>query len=417
MFESPKTSHVPGCLYFIDGCLGYPHHPLATVHRPPSTIRPQQFAISAEQCYNGPLGRVGLKKARFWIGILISVVALIFAFRQVNFPDVWAALAGVNYWLLVASLVPLVLFLVLRAYRWRLLFHPQRGLHLLNLFSVINIGYLLSNIFPARLGDVARAYLIGDTEEVSRASAFSTIVAERVLDALSAVAGFFLVLPFAPLPQWMVRSGLIVGAAALVAMVIFVVLVRRRAWTLRLLDRILSALHWPDCETMEHFWARLAGRTRLRFLTQMPWASRSDLKNMAGSLIDGFSGITTLRLGPPLLLWTVAIWAVISTYYWVVLLAFDQAQPYVAALAFTSVTALGMTIPASPGYIGVFEFLGRETMVLFGMAPEPALGYTLVAHAIVYIVYNLLGLVGMIQQNLTYTEIQKRISAEAQPSS
>jgi uncharacterized membrane protein YbhN (UPF0104 family) len=358
-----------------------------------------------------------LKKARFWIGILISIVALIFAFRQVDFREVWAALAGVNYWLLVASLVPLVLFLVLRSFRWRLLFYPERRLRLLNLFAVINIGYLLSNIFPARLGDVARAYLIGDTEEVSRASAFSTIVAERVLDALCAVGGFFLVLPFAPLPEWMVRSGLVVGVAALVAVVLFVVLVRRRAWTLRLLDRILTGLHWPDCETMGEFWARLAGRTRLRFLAQMPWVGRSDLSKMAGSLIDGFSGITTLRLGPPLVLWSVVIWAVISAYYWLVLLAFDPGQPFVAGLAVASVTALGMTIPASPGYIGVFEFLARETMVLFGMAPESALSYALVAHAIVYLVYTLLGLVSMVQQNLTYTEIQERISAEAETSS
>jgi hypothetical protein len=83
-------------------------------------------------------------------------------------------------------------------------------------------------------------------------------------------------------------------------------------------------------------------------------------------------------------------------------------------LAFSSVTALGMTVPASPGYIGVFEALGRETMVLFGMAPEPALSYALVAHAIVYLVYSLLGLMGMAQQNLSYAEIQQRISVEAQ---
>jgi hypothetical protein len=101
----------------------------------------------------------------------------------------------------------------------------------------------------------------------------------------------------------------------------------------------------------------------------------------------------------------------------VVLLAFDSAQPFVAGLAVCSVTALGMTIPSSPGFIGVFEFLGRETMVLFGMKPGPALSYALVAHAIVYVVYTLLGLVSMFQQNLTYTEIQKRISAEAQTSS
>jgi hypothetical protein len=56
-------------------------------------------------------------------------------------------------------------------------------------------------------------------------------------------------------------------------------------------------------------------------------------------------------------------------------------------------------------------------MVLFGMAPEAALSYSLVAHAIVYVVYTLLGLVSMAQQNLTYAQIQKRISAEAQTSS
>jgi hypothetical protein len=358
-----------------------------------------------------------LKKARFWIGILISIIALAFAFRQVDFQEVWAALSGVNYWLLIASLVPLTVFLVLRAFRWRLLFYPQQELGLVNLFAVINIGYLLSNIFPARLGDVARAYLIGDTEKVSRASAFSTIVAERVLDALCAVGGFFLVLPFAPLPRWMVRSGLVIGIAALVAVALFVVLVRRREWTLRILDRILQALHWPTSDTMRGFWVRLAERTHLDFVARLPWADRPDLRHMAGSLIDGLGGITTLRLGPPLLLWSVAIWAVISAYYWLVLLAFQPAGRYVAGLAVASITALGMTIPASPGYIGVFEFLARETMVLFGTQPEVGLSYALVAHAIVYIVYSVLGLGSMIQQNITYSEIQERITTEGQASS
>jgi uncharacterized protein (TIRG00374 family) len=358
-----------------------------------------------------------VKKARFWIGLLISIIALAFAFRQVDFSSVWAALTGVNYWLLAASVGILIAFLVLRAFRWRMLFHPTGGLRLRNLFAVINVGYLLSNIFPARLGDVARAYLIGDTEDVSRASAFSTVVAERVLDALSAVVGFFLILPFAPLPLWMIRSGMIVGAAGLVAVSLFVVLVRRRAWTLRLLDRILQAIRWPDCATMEHFWERLADRTHLRFVAGLPWVGREDLHRMTGSLIDGFAGITTLRLGPALVLWSAVIWTTISVFYWVVLLAFDVTQPFVAGVAVASITALSMTIPSSPGYIGVFEFVTRETMVLFGMEPAAALSYALVAHAITYVMLTLLGLGSMVQQNLTYAEIQQRISAEAQTPS
>ena len=355
-----------------------------------------------------------MKKARFWIGILISIIALAFAFRKVDFGQVLTALAGANYWLLAASLVPLLMFLILRAIRWRLLFYPKQGLRLTNLFAVINIGYLLSNIFPARLGDVARAYLIGDTEDVSRASAFSTVVAERVLDALCAVGGFFLVLPFAELPEWMVRSGLVVGVAALVAVVLFVVLVRRKEWSLRLVDGILRALHWPGHETMSRFWARLSERTRMGFLADLPWVDRADLGRMAGSLIDGFGGITTPRMGLPLLFWSVLIWAVISAYYWIVLQAFEPGQTYIAGVAVASIPALGMTIPASPGSIGVFEFLARETMVLFGMLPDVALGYALVAHAFVYVVFSLLGLASMLQQNITYAEIQERISTEAE---
>lgn len=350
------------------------------------------------------------KKPRFWIGVLISILALLLAFRKVNLRDMWAEWTGANYWLLAASVPVLLLFLVLRAYRWRILFHPQQGLRLRNLFAVINIGYLISNILPARLGDVARAYLIGDTEPVSRTAAFSTVVAERVLDALCAVVGFFLVLPFAPVPGWMIRSGLVVGVVALVAVAVFVVLVRRRDWTLRLIDRILAALHWPDGEAVGRFSARAAARTHLPFLARMPWLDRSRLGSMAGSLIDGLGGITTLRQGPRLLLFSVAIWIVISAFYWIALLAFDDAQPPVAGLAVASVTALGMTVPSSPGFIGVFEALTRETLGLFGMSPEPALGYAFAVHLIVYIFYTLLGVIGMQQQNLTVAEVQRRIS-------
>lgn len=357
-----------------------------------------------------------MKKARVWLGILISVLALAFAFRQVDLKAVGSALVEANYWVLAASVIPLVVFLVMRAFRWKLLFYPKQGLHVVNLFAVINIGYLLSNIFPARLGDVGRAYLIGDTEDVSRASAFSTVVAERVLDALCAVGGFFIVVPFAPLPEWMVRSGAVVGVLALLAVIVFVVLVGRRDWSLHLLERILGALRWPERETVARFWARLADRTRLRFMAGLPWVDRAALVEMAGSLIDGLSGITTVRLGPPLLLWSVTIWAVISGFYWLVLLAFDPSQPFAAGLAVASVTALGMTVPSSPGYIGVFEVLTRETMVIFGMEPETALSYALVAHAIVYIVYTFLGLLSMAQQNVTYAEIQERIAAEGETS-
>jgi hypothetical protein len=96
------------------------------------------------------------------------------------------------------------------------------------------------------------------------------------------------------------------------------------------------------------------------------------------------------------------------------LLAFDPGQTFAAGTAVTSVTALGMAVPSSPGYIGVFEILARETLVLFGMSPGPALSYALTAHGISYVTLTILGLVGLVQQNVTYSQLQQRISTEAQ---
>jgi uncharacterized membrane protein YbhN (UPF0104 family) len=71
-------------------------------------------------------------------------------------------------------------------------------------------------------------------------------------------------------------------------------------------------------------------------------------------------------------------------------------------------------VPSSPGFIGVFEWLTRETLGLFGMAPEPSLSYAFAAHLIVYVLYTLLGVIGMQQQNLTVSEVQRRISTPSQ---
>ena len=138
-----------------------------------------------------------------------------------------SSLVGANYWLLAVSLVPLVLFLVMRAFRWRLFFYPKQGLHLVNLFAVINIGYLLSNIFPARLGDVAApTYRRYGGREPS----------VRLLDrCCRAGAGclvrrwwFFYRLAICRSARMDGALGSVVGVLALVAVVVFVVLVRRR---------------------------------------------------------------------------------------------------------------------------------------------------------------------------------------------
>ena len=114
----------------------------------------------------------------------------------------WDALQGANYVFVVVTVLMTVLGLFGRALRWQLLFYPTKGLPLSKVFAVLNIGYLLMNVLPARLGDVARAILLGELTGVSKARALSTIVVERVTDVLVVLLFLASVVFFVPVPEW-----------------------------------------------------------------------------------------------------------------------------------------------------------------------------------------------------------------------
>ena len=52
---------------------------------------------------------------------------------------------------------------------------------------------------------------------------------------------------------------------------------------------------------------------------------------------------------------------------------------------------LGTLIPSSPGYVGVFDFLGRSVLGQFGVPEATALAYILVVHAALVLPVTLLG--------------------------
>jgi hypothetical protein len=72
----------------------------------------------------------------------------------------------------------------LRAIRWGVLMEPiKKDISFKNLFATTIIGYMMNNLFP-RSGEVVRPYMLGKRENISRASAFATIIVERIIDTV-----------------------------------------------------------------------------------------------------------------------------------------------------------------------------------------------------------------------------------------
>src|SRR5690242_13498751 len=103
---------------------------------------------------------------RLLIGIALTVVCLVLVLQGIQPAKVLASFERINWqWVPILVVIFMVSY-VGRAFRWQALFYPYHP-RWTRVFATLNIGYFLSNITPARLGDFVRAYLLGTLENIT----------------------------------------------------------------------------------------------------------------------------------------------------------------------------------------------------------------------------------------------------------
>src|SRR3990172_759700 len=112
---------------------------------------PAAVAIATAAAWSGVV-----RKLYVWIGLGGSAVALWLAFRQVDWDELGRALRGANYLWLIPSAVVLLAAIGARAERWRWLLGGRTRVSWRSAFRALSVGYMITNVFPFRLGEVAR---------------------------------------------------------------------------------------------------------------------------------------------------------------------------------------------------------------------------------------------------------------------
>jgi hypothetical protein len=223
--------------------------------------------------------------------------------------------------------------------------------------------------------------LLSKHEGLKHQVAIGTAVVERGFDLFALVLYFLcmmLVVPFAP---WLKLSGVI---SITVAFCFAGFLIVNHAFGDRLLRRLEAPL------------ARLPGGVG-------PWIFRQ-----MGLLLEG---LKLIRSWPQLLLTyafgllTWLLWTLVITCC---LRAFHLQIPFTAAVFVMVVLNFGLLLPASPGGIGVFEFMVILGLQPFGVDKETALGVGLVFHMLQYLVTVPLGWIFALQFNLSMSGLLRR---------
>ena len=119
------------------------------------------------------------------IGLVISAAAVYLSLRKIDFNALWASLRSVNYLFFLPALAGQLCCFFLKGAGWRYLLTPaKKGIRVTSTTSVLVIGLMVNNLFPAKMGELARGYLMGEKENLSKTLCLSTVVVEHLLDIL-----------------------------------------------------------------------------------------------------------------------------------------------------------------------------------------------------------------------------------------
>lgn len=322
-----------------------------------------------------------LKSRRFWIGCFISLVLLFLFFYRVDFGEIGQALASARYIFVLPAVAVLIIVMGLKAWRWQYLLRPLKKISLSSIFSIEVIGHMVNAILPLRIGEVARAYLLGEKEAVSKVATLATVAVCRAFDGLALLFVVVVLALFLPVAAWLKQVMYVAAAVLLGILVVLLLLAASRG-------------RWQKVTAF--LWRPLPRRWRAKF------------ENWFDLFLTGLEAMKSPRKVGLVFLVSILVWVGEGTMFYLVAFSFSLGQPFQVLLLASAAANLALLIPSSPGGFGNFEYFCKQVLVFFGVGESLAQAYAIAVHAALLLPIILLGFYFLWVENLSLAEIARR---------
>ncbi len=269
------------------------------------------------------------------VGCLWWAVHMMAAGRPIGevLREIGDAFSRADYRSLLPIWIILYLFYAIKAWRWKLLLVPLGEFRTRTLFPPVMIGFAFNNLLPAHLGEFVRVFVFSRQQRQPFSAVLTSVVLERVLDAIAILAflglGLFLT-PGIDDPNVRKAMAIVAGGicVALVGAAVYLI------WT----KPFVAAFEW------------CLGRVPL-----LPGGVKQKLAAMLEQGADGLASLKDSRLWVGLVFTSFLQWALNVLVIHLSLGSFGiHVSPLVSCIVM-GVTAFGVTVPASPGYFGVIQ--------------------------------------------------------------
>lgn len=330
------------------------------------------------------------------IGAVVTIASLVYVFRSFDWADARQRLATANYPLLLLSTVLATLIYPLRARRWRTILDPVAPkVPIGPLWRSVAIGQMLNNVIPSgRAGEPGRAYaLTREVPTIPFATAFASLIVDRAFDAISVVllTGLALVGPGSPAHTDANVAKATIGFAALaVGMLVTLFLL---AFFPERLIRLFEIFARPVSKTIEQKGAEI-------------------LRKFA----HGFRVLRSPAHFAATFGWALALWSTQALAFWIGFKSVGIEVPFTAALLVQGAIVIFVSVPAGPGYFGMFEAGATASLPLYGVSATAAATWAVLFHVATFIPITLFGAYYFAKLGLSLREIGKTSGPTPEPT-
>ncbi|MEW6040007.1 MAG: lysylphosphatidylglycerol synthase transmembrane domain-containing protein [Elusimicrobiota bacterium] len=318
-------------------------------------------------------------------GFLISALFVYLAFRRIDVSEALSVFFSVNIYYVLLSLAVSILGLFVRSFRWRILLSYQekaKEMPVANFFEATCVGQMINNVLPFRMGDIAQAVFLAIKQGFSKSAVFSTVIMERLVDIFPPMIIIFLGSFFVLLPESIGTGRVFIVMGIVVFGLAFLMFFQSH------LKAILKKIFPKEGKFSE----------RLHKLIDHFYLAAGFLKDKKRLI--------------PVLLFTVLLWSVYALSAYFLMLSVNLNRGYFGGMLVLGITAIGVAIPSSPGYIGTWEFFCILALRILKIKKSMALSFAILYHLMSYIPVTLIGAVVLFKSGISFAKLEESVTTD-----
>ena len=309
--------------------------------------------------------------------LLLGVFLVWYSLSKVSIDDILVYLKKSNYFWIILGVFLGLLSHLSRAYRWRFQLEPLGyTIKFGNSVMAVFATYLINYTIP-RAGEVARASIIANYEDVPFEKGFGTIIAERIADLIIMllIIAITLFLHFDFIYEYLIGkfNPIKIGIAMVCAIFLFFV------------------------------FSKYIKKSQSKLATK--------IKKFVNGLIEGVLSIFKMKKKWAFIFHTLFIWCMYIAMFYVTALAINDLGHLSLGIILTGFIAGSFSIAATNGGIGSYPLAIFAAFSIFGIAEEPSIAFGWImwaAQTIMIIICGGLSLIYLPIYNRIRTEDGKR---------